>query len=74
MKGLRIFERVGFNLPKGDNPETANARIVQKYGEWLFEPKYSDWIDSENGLILSDYKPNSELIHLLNNNIDVFLE
>jgi hypothetical protein len=74
MKGLRIFDRFGFNLPKGNDPETENARIVQKYGVWCFEPKYFDWINAENEESLSDYKPLSGLIQLLNNNIDILLE
>jgi hypothetical protein len=73
MKGFRIFERFGFNLPKG---KTINigASIINQFDEWKFDSKYFDWLNTENGKPLSNYKPLSELIHLLENNIDTSLK
>lgn len=31
MRGLRIFERFGFNLPRTTKPESENSRVVQEY-------------------------------------------
>jgi hypothetical protein len=74
MRGLRIFDRFGFNLPKANKPDPENSKVVQEYEEWVFEAKHFDWLNTENEECLSDYKPVSELIHLLNNNIDTSLE
>jgi hypothetical protein len=73
MKGLRIFDRFGFNLPtKGKVKNTATR--VKKYNEWVFDPKCFDWLNINNGKSLTDYKPVLELIELLNNNIDTVLQ
>lgn len=74
MRGLRIFERFGFNLPKASKPSIENSKVVQEYDEWIFRATHFDWVNTENEKCLSDYKPVSELIHLLNNNIDSLLE
>jgi hypothetical protein len=74
MRGLRIFERFGFNLPKASKPTPENSKVVQEYDEWNFKATHFDWLNTENNKRLSDFKPVSELIHLLNNNIDISLE
>jgi hypothetical protein len=74
MKGLRIFERFGFNLLKEKDDGNANARIVREYDEWIFDHKNFDWLNTETEQTLSEYKPQLELIHLLENNIDTSLE
>jgi hypothetical protein len=74
MKGLRIFERFGFDLPKHSGMEIAPACIVEDYCEWLFYPEYFDWVNVENGHNLTDYRPDTELLNLLKNHIDLHLE
>lgn len=74
MKGLRIFERFGFDLPKHDIIKTIPSSVVQDYCEWFFHPKYFDWLNIENGHNLTDYHPLKELLRLLENNIDFELE
>ncbi|MEO5682812.1 MAG: hypothetical protein ABIQ88_09220 [Chitinophagaceae bacterium] len=72
MKGLRIFERFGFDLPP--QTKTAPAVVVQDYCEWLFHPDYYDWLNLENGHPLTDYHPPKELLSLLENSLDIELE
>ena len=73
MKGIRIFDRFGFNLPKQDR-EIAGAKVVKNYEEWNYEPKKFDWINSDNCKPLSEYTPESQLIYLLENHIENKLE
>ena len=73
MKGLRIFERFGFDLPLSAK-KTKGARVVTNYGEWVFMPEYFDWQNTENELTLTGYVPKVELVNLLENNIDLQLE
>ena len=70
MKGLRIFERFGFDLPKTEKVIQA-ARVVTDYYEWQFHPKYFDWLNMENELTLTGYDPAPELVNLLAYNIDL---
>ncbi|MEO5685664.1 MAG: hypothetical protein ABIQ88_23655 [Chitinophagaceae bacterium] len=74
MKGLRIFERFGFDLPKQTIGNTAPAAVVRDYCEWLFHPEFYDWLNVENGNPLTNYHPSKELLNLLNTNIDSLLE
>lgn len=74
MKGLRIFERFGFDLPKNSEREIVPACIVQDYCEWIFLPEYFDWVNVENGHNLTDFHPEASLIRLLENNIDTYSE
>lgn len=71
MKGLRIFDRFGFDLPGAK--ETIPAQVVTNYTEWKFSTQYHDWLtDSE--LTLTGYIAPAELINLLEYNIDKELE
>ncbi|MCB9033223.1 MAG: protein rep [Chitinophagales bacterium] len=72
MKGLRIFERFGFNLPKQHNEE--NMQCIKDYDILRYNADCNDWIDIHDGIILSNYSLPNELKQLLNNNIDLVLE
>ncbi|MDB5151458.1 MAG: hypothetical protein JWR54_209 [Mucilaginibacter sp.] len=56
MKGLRIFERFGFDLPQNDMTKIIPSCVVQDYCEWIFHPEYFDWLNVENGHNLTDYR------------------
>lgn len=71
MKGLRIFERFGFNLPNENKSKSTKTVIGTDYDEWKFESKYFDWVNTEDGRTLTEFKPTFELIELLENNIDL---
>lgn len=70
MKGKRIFDRFGFNLPLNSKKAPKGARLVKDFGEWIYSPENHDWLNSENELILSGFSPNTELINLLSSAID----
>ena len=73
MKGLRIFERFGFNLPK-TKKEITVASVTDEYSEWKYTRKYSDWHNTENELVLTGYVAPVPLVNLLKYNIDKELE
>lgn len=55
MKGIRIFERFGFNLPSKPKEES-NAFVVTNYEKWLFDINCFDWLNNKEEK-LSNYKP-----------------
>lgn len=74
MKGLRIFERFGFNLPRDAKQEAAGSKIVKDFYEWNFHPPSTDWLSADTGNPLSNYIVPMDLIALLENSIDIKLE
>lgn len=74
MKGARIFDRFGFNLPKNGNPGTSKHTIAEEYDEWEFEAKSFDWINLNNGNKLAEFEPMWQLVDLLSNQIDTHLK
>lgn len=75
MKGLRLFERFGFNLPDTCADRRPSAPYVTTdFNEWYYDIHRHDWLNIENGDHLSDYQPNPQLIELLDNHINTDLE
>ena len=72
MKGLRIFERFGFDLPILER--NSKCYIIKNFDKWEFDNKIFDWINFETGEILTQYTPSSNLISLLEGNINRSLE
>lgn len=70
MKGCRIFERFGFDIPKLHRQEGRLVTTLNNYSEWLFDPKLSDWVSTDDKQTLTGYSPAAELIILLSENID----
>lgn len=68
MKGCRIFERFGFNLPKREKHR--KTFVVSDYQEWIFDHKFFDWIQCETGNPLSGFNPEQALVNLLEYNIN----
>lgn len=64
MKGKRIFERFGFNLPK-NTPPIANWKLVIDFENWIFSNNAADWINPDTGEALTGYLPPLELSYLL---------
>lgn len=73
MKGLRIFERFGFDLPKTPKERTG-AKVVNEYGEWVFDARFSDWLDIDSELTLCSYQPTPQLLSLLVESVNVELD
>ena len=69
MKGLRIFERFGFDLPLESSKKATGARVAENYAEWVYIPQFHDWLNTENELTLTGYVPSNELLNLLTYNI-----
>jgi plasmid rolling circle replication initiator protein Rep len=65
MKGLRIFERFGFNLPK-NVPKTPCMKVVSNGVRWEYDINRFDWFDEE-GNSLTGYMPPGGLVDILEN-------
>ncbi len=72
MKGLRLFERFGFNLPKGQKDNI--TKHLSEYDTLKYDNQTFDWIDTESELRLSSYVLPPELRTLLDCNIDNHIE
>lgn len=72
MKGIRIFDRFGFNLSR-KNRNTGSLFIAKEYREWIFDAERMDWFNTDSDERLSNYNPARELIQLLANNINTEL-
>ncbi len=73
MKGVRIFDRFGFNLPKRTK-EIPGSKVASEYSEWKYARHYSDWLNTENELTLTGYIAPAPLVNTLRYNIDINLE
>jgi len=65
MKGIRLFDRFGFNLQKQE--KTTSTKILSDYDTFECDAKFMDWIDTESELRLSDSILPTELQEILNN-------
>jgi hypothetical protein len=74
MKGKRIFDRFGFNLPEEIKTERRPAKLLSNYEDYEYELEASNWINTSTGEMLSDYKLPSHLQALLDNNINLTLK
>jgi hypothetical protein len=72
MKGCRIFERFGFNLPQQERQRKIS--VATDYQEWIFDDTFFDWIQAETGNPLSGFCPQHSLVNLLEYNINKELE
>ena len=72
MKGRRIFERFGFQLP--DQPRRENTqRFVEDFETYIFPSDGNDWVNPDTGEFLTGYLQPHKLTYLLNNCIDTAL-
>ncbi|MBK7039685.1 MAG: protein rep [Bacteroidetes bacterium] len=74
MKGHRLFDRFGFNLPKNSNANAVNFQSLNDYDEWVFDSAHSNWINADTEEALSEYKLPIELNLLLSNNLNLSLQ
>lgn len=73
MQHHRVIERFGFNLP-GKNKVLEPAQLLRHYDEWKFNPRISDWENTETDEVLSGYYPTEELLQMLEYRVDMELE
>ncbi|NDI99431.1 protein rep [Flavobacterium sp. LaA7.5] len=71
MKGKRIFDRFGFNTEKKAVIEITEPQPVTDYKQWEFNPKLSDWQNTDTDEILTGYTPKHQLTAILSNCIDL---
>ncbi|MEO7309644.1 MAG: hypothetical protein ABIX01_04555 [Chitinophagaceae bacterium] len=70
MKGIRIFERFGINLPNDSKHTTTGATIENECGEWHFDFKNCNCLNIEDSTTLTGYLLPPQLRELLINRID----
>lgn len=70
MKDHRIFDRFGFDLPKSNKEKERMSTMLNKYDEWVFDPKQSNWVNADSDKRLSSYLLPNELRALLEYNIN----
>ena len=64
MKGKRILERFGFNLPKTEKLQP-ESKMVFEFDSWIFDLNVNDWINTSTGEYLTGYMAPVELSYLL---------
>ncbi len=74
LKGRRIFDRFGFDLPKETYSKEGRSMLINEYQEWTFDLKQADWINTSSECALSDFQPITELLNLLQYHINTDLE
>ena len=72
MKGVRLFDRFGFNLPENKKNERI-SRIAFKATEWTYIPAKLNWID-KTGISLFDHSAPREILDFLTNNTNLIIE
>ena len=70
MKGHRLFDRFGFNLPKSIQTSPSNKQKLSHYETVLYDNMENDWINIDTGEKLVNYKLPSQLHFLLEQNMD----
>lgn len=73
MKGLRIFDRFGFDLPKLERA-LKPAQITTEYEEWVYLPEHQDWQATENEQLLLGVALTDDLKELFQNAVDTEFE
>lgn len=73
MRGHRIFERFGFNLPPGAGKREPKSTEVSHFITWKYSLKHNDWVGEDVAGLLTLFEPEPHLIHILKN-IDTELE
>lgn len=74
MRGHRIFERFGFNLPPNTPKRDPKETEVDHSIKWKYSLKYMDWVGEDSASLLTNYIPDARTLDILENRIDVLLE
>ncbi len=74
MRGLRLFDRFGFDTQKDETPKENSTSKLTNYEELSCNPSIMDWVNDKTGETLSGYTPDWELQNLLNHRIDTTLQ
>ena len=68
MKGIRIFERFGFDV-RSKTPQS-KSQLLTEFQEWEYGKNCNDWINVKNDERLTGYIPPGDLIELLENRVN----
>lgn len=74
MRGHRIFERFGFNLPENTPKREPKETEVNHSIKWKYSLKLMDWVGEDTASLLTNYVPDARLMDILENHIDTLLE
>jgi len=73
MKGKRIFDRFGFNLPEKAKNNISTTQLLSDFQQWEYNPALANWQNIYNAEVLTDYKLPSDLAAMLSNNVNSYL-
>lgn len=71
MKGKRIFERFGFNLPQDTPRKLTTKTVLFNYDSWTFDLKKNDWINERTGKGLTGHILSAEISALFEKNVNL---
>ena len=71
MKGHRLFDRFGFDLPEGSKVEAKGMQVVTNGQTIEYELQKHNWVDIETDEVLTNYCASAELSCMLDNCIDI---
>jgi hypothetical protein len=70
MKGERLFDRFGFDLPKNAPRRESKLTEVEKVDAWKYKSRYRDWLHPEHKSTLTGYTTTFEEDLVLERKID----
>ncbi|TNE29083.1 MAG: hypothetical protein EP346_07045 [Bacteroidetes bacterium] len=68
MRGKRVFDRFGFNLPAESKAEIIKKTVDEV--DWVYIHTVKDWVNLETGECLTNYSPDPGLVELLEKHIN----
>lgn len=74
MRGHRIFDRFGFNLPENTPKREPKNTEVSHSIKWKYDFKHFDWVGEDTAGLLTDFVPDATLKDILENRVDTLLE
>ena len=74
MRGLRLFERFGFQKVETSNKNIGIRKNITDFNSYSYYPEHLDWVNDETGETLSGFTPDHKLMNLLNHRINSTLE
>jgi len=74
MKGKRIFDRFGFDLPKNDKIKNFETKLLSSFDEWEYNSEIANWENTKLDKVLCDFQTPTHLTSMLQYNINTDLE
>jgi len=64
-----LFSRFGFKLPESLKPQSTE-RIISEFENWTYTQSFLDWVNDNNGKLLTEYEMDGYLEYFLKTHID----